>query len=356
MLRTDHQLQYLRDVPPKGTDTPEIAPGVLWLRLPLPFRLNHVNVWLLREADGWTIVDTGAGTEQARELWQSVLGGVLSGGRINRIVCTHGHTDHIGLAGWLVERSGGAPFSATLVEWLAPQVRLQESRLPMRPEVVRFMAAHGCDEPTIEAYRNDRRRTHALLGEIPGAIDRLRDGATIAFGGRQWHILVCGGHALEHASFWCEEDKILIAGDQVLSKISPMIGVYPNEPWADPLAEYLASLNLFRALPEDALVLPSHGLPFRGLHTRLDQLQHHHELRLDHLARLMDGPRTTMELTHGLFPKAVAEGQGRHALAETIAHAHYLIGRGRAVRETDGDGHILFRRAEDDEGELIAAD
>lgn len=356
MLRTDDQLHYLHDTPPKGAEAFEIAPGILWVRLPLPFRLNHVNVWLLREAGGWTIVDTGAGTEQAREIWEVLLGSVLSNGPINRIVCTHGHTDHIGLAGWLVERSDGAPFSATLVEWLAAQVRLSESQLPMRPEVVRFMAAHGCDTPTIEAYRNDRRRTHALLGEMPGAIERLRDGATIVFGGRQWRIMVCGGHALEHASFWCEDDKILIAGDQVLSKISPMIGVYPNEPWADPLAEYLASLHRFRALSEDALVLPSHGLPFRGLYTRLDQLQHHHELRLDHLARLMDGPRTAMELTHGLFPKAVAEGQGRHALAETIAHAHYLVGRGRAVRETAEDGRILFRRAEDKDGEFIAAD
>lgn len=356
MLRTDGQLHYLRETPPKDAETFEVAPGILWVRLPLPFRLNHVNVWLLREADGWAIVDTGAGTPQAREIWEALLGGVLSGSRINRIICTHGHTDHIGLAGWLVERSGGAPFAATLVEWLAAQVRLSESQQPMRPEVVRFMAGHGCDAPTIEAYRNDRRRTHALLGQMPGAIERLRDGATITFGARQWRILVCGGHTLEHASFWCEADNILIAGDQVLSKISPMIGVYPGEPWADPLAEYLGSLHRFRELPADALVLPSHGLPFVGLHTRLDQLQHHHELRLDHLARLMDGPRTTMELTHGLFPKAVAEGQGRHALAETIAHAHYLIGRGRAVREMTGDGRILFRRAEDDEGEFIAAD
>jgi glyoxylase-like metal-dependent hydrolase (beta-lactamase superfamily II) len=355
MLRTDGQLHYLRETPPQDAETVEIAPGILWLRLPLPFRLNHVNVWLLREQDGWTIVDTGAGTQQARDLWEAVLGGVLSGARINRIICTHGHTDHIGLAGWLVQRAD-APFAATLVEWLSAQVRLSESQQPMRPEVVRFMAGHGCDAPTIEAYRNDRRRTHALLGEIPGAIERLRDGATIAFGGREWRILVCGGHTLEHASFWCESDNILIAGDQVLSKISPMIGVYPGEPLADPLAEYLGSLHRFRELPADALVLPSHGLPFVGLHTRLDQLQHHHELRLDHLARLMDGPRTTMELTHGLFPKAVAQGQGRHALAETIAHAHYLIGRGRAVRATMDDGRILFCRAEDDEGEFIAAD
>ena len=349
------QLRYLYETPPGGADTIEIAPGILWARLPLPFRLNHVNVWLLREADGWTLIDTGAGTPQVREVWETLLGGVLSSGRINRIVATHGHTDHVGLAGWLVERTD-APFAATLVEWLSPQVRLAESQAPMRAETVRFMQGHGCDTQTIDAFREDRRRTHALLGEMPGALERLRDGDVVALGGRQWRVMACGGHALEHASFWCETDRILIAGDQVLSKISPMIGVYWGEPLADPLADYLTSLERFRALPADTLVLPSHGLPFKGLHTRVTQLAQHHEMRLDHLARLMDAPATTMALTHGLFPKAVAEGQGRHALSETIAHANYLVGRGRAVRETDRDGRVLFRRAADEGSEVVAAD
>ena len=349
------QLRYLYETPPGGADTIEIAPGILWARLPLPFRLNHVNVWLLREADGWTLIDTGAGTPQVREVWETLLGGVLSSGRINRIVATHGHTDHVGLAGWLVERTD-APFAATLVEWLSPQVRLAESQAPMRAETVRFMQGHGCDTQTIDAFREDRRRTHALLGEMPGALERLRDGDVVALGGRQWRVMACGGHALEHASFWCETDRILIAGDQVLSKISPMIGVYWGEPLADPLADYLASLERFRALPADTLVLPSHGLPFKGLHTRVTQLAQHHEMRLDHLARLMDAPATTMALTHGLFPKAVAEGQGRHALSETIAHANYLVGRGRAVREMDRDGRVLFRRAADEGSEVIATD
>lgn len=355
MSGANGQLRYLYETPPEGADTCEIAPGILWARLPLPFRLNHVNVWLLRETDGWTLIDTGAGTDQIREIWDILLNGVLSAGRINRIVATHGHTDHIGLAGWLVERTD-ARFAATLVEWLSPQLRLVESRAPMRADTIRFMQQHGCDAPTIEAFREDRRRIHALLGEMPGALERLRDDDVVTFGGRQWRVMACGGHALEHASFWCEADNILIAGDQVLSKISPMIGVFPGEPLADPLAEYLASLERFRALPADTLVLPSHGLPFKGLHTRVAQLAHHHELRLDQLARLMDAPATTMALTHGLFPKAVAEGQGRHALSETIAHANHLLGRGRAVREADGDDRIVFRRADDEGAEFVAAD
>jgi glyoxylase-like metal-dependent hydrolase (beta-lactamase superfamily II) len=351
------QIKYVYDAPPLGTQTIEIAPGILWARLPLPFRPNHVNVWLLRGPNGWTIVDTGAGTSQVREMWETLLTGTLASAPVARLVATHGHTDHVGLAGWLVARAGGVPYATTLVEWLAPQIRLTEAQAPMRPETLRFMEAHGCDAPTIEAFRNDRKRTHALLGEMPASIDRLRDGDLFTFGGRQWRVMVCGGHASEHASFWCDADKILIAGDQVLSTISPMIGVFVGEPLGDPLAEYLASLERFRALPADALVLPSHGLPFTGLHVRVAQLAQHHEMRLDQLARLMDAPKTSMELTHGLFPKAVAEGQGRHALSETIAHAHYLIGRGRAVRQVNGDGRVRFRLATDDEAaEFVAAD
>lgn len=355
MPAANGQLRYLWETPPAGGETIEIAPGILWARLPLPFRLNHVNVWLLRDGDGWTIIDTGAGSAEVRELWEVLLSGVMSDARISRIIATHGHTDHVGLAGWLTERTD-APFAATMVEWLSPQVRLTESQAPMRPETVRFMQGHGCDDPTIEAFREDRRRTHELLGEMPGALDRLRDNDVVTFGDRQWRVIVCGGHALEHASFLCEADRILIAGDQVLSKISPMIGVYWSEPFADPLADYLASLERFRALPADTLVLPSHGLPFRGLHLRLTQLAQHHEMRLDHLARLMNGPATSMALTHGLFPKAVAEGQGRHALSETIAHANHLVARGRAVRETERDGRMLFRRADEEGTEIIAAD
>lgn len=347
------QLRYVTEAPPRGADTIEIAPGVLWARLPLPFRLNHINVWLLREDDGWTLVDTGAATAETKAIWETLLKKPLCSARVNRLIATHGHTDHVGLAGWLVGRTG-ARFASTLVEWLAPQVRLSESQGPLHPETLRFMESHGCDAETIDAFRDDRKRTHALLGVMPGSIERLRDGDVIEIGGREWRIIVCGGHAQEHASFWCEADKILIAGDQVLSKISPMIGVFSGEPWADPLSEYLASLDRLRALPSDALVLPSHGLPFQGLHARLSQLAHHHEVRLDHLARLMDVPKNAMLLTHGLFPKAVAEGQGRHALSETIAHANHLISRGRAVCEVGRDGRVVYRRADAEEAEILA--
>lgn len=338
-------IHYPHEHHPKGAETIEVAPGILWARVPLPFRLNHVNCWLIREDDGWTIVDTGTANKAARAIWDELFKGVLSSAPIVRQIGTHGHTDHVGLAGWLFERSGGAPYHITLVEWLSATVRIDESRSPIGAHALKFMNAHGVDDITIESFREERRRTNAQMLPLPTAIERLRDGQKLRFGGRTWEVMVCGGHAAEHASFWCADDKILIAGDQILSKISPMIGVFAQEPEADPLTEYLSSLDRFRTLPADALVLPSHGLPFTGLLTRVEELAHHHDLRLAALEGLMSTSATAMEMARGLFPKPVAEGQGRHAFAETLAHAHHLVTHGRAVRSRDRHGRHVFTRA-----------
>lgn len=335
------QLRYLYDRHPKGPETFEVAPGILWARVPLPFRLNHVNVWLLRDADGWTIVDTGTASTEARALWEALLGSVLSGAPIVRLVATHGHTDHVGLASWLTEIGDGCPFHISLVEWQSARIRVEEVRHPMPASELRFLERHGCDAETVASFASDRARTHAYLKPLPNAITRLREGSRIAFGGREWVAIACGGHAPEHISLWSEQDRILIAGDQVLSKITPSITVKPEEPDADPLAEYLASLDRFRRLPADALVLCSHGLPFHGLGTRVEQLAAHHAERLATLEELMREPATAMRLAHGLFPRAVAEGAGRGAFSETLAHAHLLVNQGRAERR-EVDGRWVF--------------
>lgn len=337
-------IRYVYEQHPMGAETIEIAPGILWARIPLPFRLNHVNVWLLREAGGWTVVDTGTSDDNARAVWDGLLSGPLSGAPIVHLVATHGHTDHVGLAGWLFERSGGVPYHITLTEWLHAQLRVEEANSPLGPYALRFMDRHGIDADTIQSFNDERIRTRNFMGALPEEFRRLRDAQIVRFGGRKWEVMVCGGHAAAHASFWCADEKILIAGDQVLSKISPMIGVFPNEPEANPLAEYLASLDRFRHLPGDALVLPSHGLPFHGLHVRVEELSYHHELRLTALLGLMSEPATAMALARGLFPKPVAEGQGRHAFAETLAHAHYLVETGAARKSIGADGRILFSR------------
>jgi glyoxylase-like metal-dependent hydrolase (beta-lactamase superfamily II) len=339
-------VEVVHPTAPASGETIEIAPGLLWARVPLPYRLNHVNIWLLDDGDGWTAIDTGSNTTGAREGWDLLAGGILAGKPVRRLFATHGHTDHVGLASWLTERFN-CSFTTTQVEWLSPQLRRAESMADDTPHVARFLALHGCNEATIAAYREERRRIQLHLMALPPVYQRIRDGEQVRAGGRTWQVITAGGHAAEHASFWCEEDAILIVGDQVLQKISPMIGVFPNEPDADPLAEYLASLPRFAGLPEQTLVLPGHGLPFRGLGTRTWELAHHHRERLATLRGLLAGraAKTGMELTAGLFERAVAEGQGRHALSETLAHVHYLVGTGEVQGALEADGRLRFAMA-----------
>ncbi|MCB1548026.1 MAG: MBL fold metallo-hydrolase [Hyphomicrobiaceae bacterium] len=331
--------------PPAQGTIIEVAPGIRWARLPLPFRLNHVNVWLLEEPDGWTLIDCGLDDATTREVWQRLVETVLEGRPIRRIIATHGHTDHVGLAGHLVERFD-VPFLMTLGEWQAARLRYAGTRLPVGEHIRRYLAEHGCDPATIEAYAEDRRRMGRHLGLQPDRFQRLRNGDEIVFGGRRWQVIVAGGHADEHASFYSAEDGILIAGDQILQRITPSIGVYPEQPDSDPLSDYLASLPRFGRLPPSILVLPSHGLPFYGLHRRVADLADHHDERLGALETLIDVPRTATECSQVLFERAVREGQGRLALGETLAHLHHLRTQGRAEQDRDKHGRIIFLRVD----------
>lgn len=339
-------IRYLFETPPDPGGTREVLPGLTWLRLPLPFILNHVNVWLLDDGGSGsrartTIIDTGADKPETRAIWDEVLSGALGGRKISRLIGTHGHPDHIGLAGWLAEKLG-IELHMTLGEWLAPQVWREEGLKPMRPEVEAFYRNHGVSDDDISKLRAFRENAPFRNHPLPPSFVRLRDRQVVRFGGRSWQVLVNGGHADEHASFWCRKDGILIAGDQVLSKITPVVGVFPSQPHSDPLTDYLASLKRLRKLPADTLVLPSHGLPFRGLHTRLDELANHHERRLETLHGLMKAPQSGVELAHGLFKKAMAEGQTVLALAETLAHAHHLVSTRRAKCSVARSGRITF--------------
>jgi glyoxylase-like metal-dependent hydrolase (beta-lactamase superfamily II) len=335
------QIELLHDQPPPQGRVIRITDGLLWTRLPLPFRLNHVNVWFLGEDDGWTVIDSGCDTTIIRQTWEALLDKPLKRRKLVRHVATHGHTDHIGLSGWLTERFD-MPYISTLTEWMAPQVRLMEGPGDHRNETEKHLRELGCGNDVIERLKNDRTWAGSLIYPMPSTFERIRNDDEITFGGRRWRVITAGGHAAEHASFFCADEGILIAGDQILPTISPMIGVFSQEPFGNPLADYLASMDRFRELPEDTVVLPSHGLPFTGLHTRIDQLVDHHHARLDLLESLMERPATGMELAAGLFPKAVNEGHARLALAETVAHINYLVAEGRAERGWDRQGLLRF--------------
>jgi glyoxylase-like metal-dependent hydrolase (beta-lactamase superfamily II) len=336
-------LTYLHETPPDPGHSRELAKGLVWLRLPLPYVLNHVNCWLLDNGDSWTIIDTGADRPETRATWNDVLSKRLGGKPVDRLICTHGHPDHVGLAGWLCEKLD-VRLHMTLAEWLAPQLWREQGLKKMAEAEKRAFRRSGVSEPAIAKMVEFRESAQYRNHPLPMSFVRIRDGEILVFGGRSWKVLVNGGHADEHASFYCAKQKLLIAGDQILSKISPVVGVFTSQPWSDPLGDYLTSLQRLRKLPADTLVLPSHGLPFRGLHTRIDQLADHHDKRLSKLETLIAKPKSGVEMAEGLFAKAMAEGQLVMALAETMAHANHLVAQGRARRDETADV-VRFVRA-----------
>jgi glyoxylase-like metal-dependent hydrolase (beta-lactamase superfamily II) len=337
-------IELLTRSTPEPGEIREIAKGLLWLRLPLPFVLNHVNCWLLEDADGWTIVDTGADKPESRKIWDQVLKTRLGGKPVKQLVCTHGHPDHIGLAGWLCEKLD-VPLVMTLAEWLAPQLWREQGMKPLDDQAIRHFARNGVSQSVIDKLAKSHMSAPFRNHPLPMSFKRIRDGESLKLGRRNWKVLVNGGHADEHASFHSAAAKTLIAGDQILSKISPVVGIFTSQPWSDPLADYQKSLKRLARLPADTLVLPSHGIPFHGLHARIRQLEAHHEERLDRLeALLAREPKSGVELAGGLFARAVAEGQLMMALAETLAHANRLVAEGRAVR-TETKTTIRYARA-----------
>lgn len=328
--------------PPTPGEVRRVASGLLWARLPLPFRLNHVNVWLLEEDDGWTVIDTGCATPEIIAVWEKLLAGAMGGRKITRVVATHGHVDHIGLSGWLVERFE-ADFVGTFAEWIW-------ARLSHTHDIPGSSAAHhtylvrnGFEEDVAEQLVRSRGRFIDLSSPLPGWVTEIRDGERVRFGGRDWRVIVTRGHAFEHASFHDPVSNILIAGDHLLPKISPVIAVYEMTPKSDPLGDYLASFPQFDDVAEDVLVLPSHGMPYRGMYRRISELREHHRRRLDATADFLRRPRTALELSSEMFPHIEGPDNIGFALGETLAHVNHLLRLGVVADISGPSGPSIFQ-------------
>jgi len=333
-------LSFPHPVPPGPGEATEVAPGILWLRLPLPMALDHVNVYALADEAGWVLVDTGMDTPPARAAWEAALDGPLAERGVSRILVTHFHPDHIGLAGWLAERTG-APLITTRTSYLCAKA-LQLDRWDEPPAgAVAFYAAAGYGPAEMAAMRaRAKYGVSRVCSPLPIGFERIAEGGSLRIGGREWHVLTGHGHAPEHAVLWCAADGLVLAGDQVLPRITSNIGVYPTEPEGDPLGDFLESCHALRAaLPEDVLVLPGHNEPFTGLHIRLDQLCAHHTESLDALVASLAVPRTALECFDVLFDREIGDSLRGFAIVEAIAHLNHLRATGRARRETAGGVH-----------------
>lgn len=326
--------------PPAEGEALSVAPGVLWMRLPLPMALDHVNVYALADEDGWTIVDTGFDTARTRAIWQTLLDGPLAGRRVARVLVTHHHPDHVGLAGWLMARDGAALMTSQ-VAWLTARMQhLDRHDLPP-PEVMSFWRRAGMDPDLLTLRAAERPFNSAdMVHPLPLGFTRLDEGQELLLAGRRWRVALGDGHAPRHVTLWSQDDPLVIGGDQLLPGISPNLGVYPSEPDADPVAEWLDSCVRMQLLARpDQLVLPGHKLPFSGLPFRLDQFVQNHVAALARLeAALQAGPRTAVQCFDLLFRRRIGPAEYGLALVEAVAHMNHLAraDRIRPVGETAG--------------------
>ncbi|PWK60261.1 MBL fold metallo-hydrolase [Roseicyclus mahoneyensis] len=337
-------IQTPLEVAPAPGEATEVADGVLWLRIPLPMVLDHVNVYALRDADGWTLVDTGLDTKKTRAIWEAALAGPLKGLPVRRLIVTHHHPDHVGLAGWF--QAQGVELWITRTAWLmARMLTLDEQPLPTE-ETLAFWRSAGMEAEVFEARRSERPFNFAdIVHPMPLGFSRLLDGGTFQMGGRVWDIRFGQGHAPDHATFWSREDDVVIGGDQLLSTISPNLGVYATEPGADPVGEWFAACDALQPHARDAhLVLPGHKLPFTGLPDRLRQMIGNHHGALERLrAHLALGPKTAAECFPPLFKRQIDSGTYGLALVEAVAHLNHLHAIGAVIRDRRADGAWLYR-------------
>lgn len=336
-------LDFPVTTPPGPGEVIAIAPGVLWLRMPLPFALDHINLWLLDDGAHWTVVDCGYATAQTQALWQQIFAEQLDGRPIGRVLVTHYHPDHIGLAGWLGER-WEAPLWITEKEWLHARMMTGDGAEDYASSARRFAQRAGLSPGDSEVFAVRHAGYRRGVPSVPPAYRRIGDGMAIEIGGRQWRVIVGEGHAPELACLYCAQTGVLIAGDQILPRISPNISVPPHEPDGNPLARYLRSLDKFRAaVPADTLVLPSHNLPFRGVHLRIEELAAHHRERCGEIIAACARPHSAAELMPLLFKRRLDSHQSAFALGESLAHLHYLLGQGE-IERIRGDSVDRFLR------------
>jgi glyoxylase-like metal-dependent hydrolase (beta-lactamase superfamily II) len=347
MNHLESQLAYpFGDTLPAIGAVHPLAPGLGWLRMPLPFALDHINLWLIEDErdgrPGWSAVDCGVATDATRAAWEQVFADGMAGRALLRVIATHCHPDHVGLSDWLCRRFD-APFWATTGEY--GFARMMSAALPGvdGTAAIPHFERHGLVDPALREQMSVRRNYYpSLVPAVPHAYTRMQDCDRIAIGAHRWRVITGFGHSPEHAALYCDDLKVLISGDMVLPRISTNVSVFAVEPEGNPLQLYLDSLAKFRELPADTLVLPSHGRPFRGLHTRITQLRDHHSARLAEVMQAAVVPVSAVDIVPVMFRRPLDAHQLSFALGEALAHLHKLWFDGIVRRINGEDGIIRF--------------
>ena len=331
-------LSYEYDFCPENGESVDILDGVKWLRLPLPYMLGHINVWLLRDEHGWAVVDTGIHTSVTRACWEQVFKVQLDNSQATRVLVTHLHPDHAGCAGWLCERFE-VDLHMTRDEYLLCRILVADTGLPAPKEGRRFYRSAGFAKENMSRYIEMFGSFGKVVAQLPQAYVRLSEERPVIVGEHEWRVITGHGHSPEHACLYDPERNVLISGDQILPTISPNVSVYPTEPNANPLAGWFESLHrMKKLLPDDVLVLPSHGRPFRGVKPRLNALIREHETGLDNLRSLCRKPQRAVDVFPALFKSEITDGNLMMATGEAVAHLNYLLYAGELGLETDNNG------------------
>ncbi len=316
----------------------EVAEGVYWLRMALPFALDHINLWLLEDIDSWTIVDTGIYTEFTRDVWDSVINNYLENKPVNRVIVTHMHPDHIGCAGWLAERFNCELYISQLEIERCQQI-IETTSKPVTEFSINFYREAGYKDEQLDLFVKNFGRFSKIVSNLPESYQRLSDGDKLIINGRLWEVTVGSGHSPEHVCLFCPDLKLLISGDQVLPRITSNISVFPIATEANPLASWLDSCARLREiLPDDLLILPAHQEPFYGLHHRLTELIESHEKVLKRLLQYLNKPSTAINCILTMFEREINPSELQFAIGETLAHLNYHIHQGKVTVKQDENG------------------
>lgn len=338
-------MRYPWDEPPAHGTAIEIVEGVLWMRLPLPMKLDHVNVYALDDGDGWTVIDTGFSSKKTRAIWQTLIDGPLAGKPVRRVVATHHHPDHMGNVGWF-QSELGAELVTTRTAWLFARMLTLDVQETWPEETLDYYRSAGMAPEVLAKRMAERPFNFAdMVYPMPLGFTRIKQGDVFRMGGRDWDVHMGNGHAPEHATFWSRDDNLVITGDQILSSISPNIGVYATEPLADPLADWLETCERLAPLARpEHLALGGHKLPFTGLPIRMRQLIDNHHGALTRLLNHLDTPKAASECFAPLFKRTIGEGEYGLALVEAVAHVNHLYHTGDVIRTRRADGAWLYQR------------
>ncbi len=323
--------------------TMPVAAGITWLRMPLPFSLSHINLWLLEDGDSWTIVDTGVCVDESKKVWNNTFQDAMAGRPAGRIIVTHMHPDHVGCAGWLSDQFN-APLWMSREEYLLCRILVSDTGRTTPQDGNRFYTAAGFQPEQMDYYHKMFGMFGKYVSHVPESYHRIKDADKIQIGPHEWEVIIGRGHSPEHACLYSAQINTLISGDQLLPTISSNVSVYPTEPLADPLADWLESLEILKSrIPGDVLVLPAHGKPFRGAHQRLDALIAEHRDCLDKLAATCDEPKRSVDVFPALFKSKINENNLIMATGESLAHLNYLLNENRISVERDSDGVDWYR-------------